>query len=277
VQTILEDAVAGQTPIEAIDHLGVVHRMWLVSDSRVTSAVTAAMEDKPIFIADGHHRYETACNYRDQLAATQPLPAEHPANFVLMMCIGMNDPGLIVFPTHRMFRGLPNHTASDLAAKIEGYFDLESAGAGPQKAKEIWTAIEREGNQGTIGFHTGADGKWTVARINSKGRTRMAQIASDRSTDWQGLGVSILQRLVIENLLDAKQLPKAHYVHLVEEVVDGLENGDPEGGTFPLTALVMPATVSHVKSISEYWERMPAKSTYFYPKLLSGLVINPLE
>ena len=105
----------------------------------------------------------------------------------------------------------------------------------------------------------------------------MAEVATDHSTAWQGLGVSILHRLVIETLLDAKQLPKAEYVHLVEEVVDGLQRGDEPGKPFPLAALVMPATVEHVRKISETHERMPAKSTYFYPKLLSGLVINPLE
>jgi uncharacterized protein (DUF1015 family) len=97
-------------------------------------------------------------------------------------------------------------------------------------------------------------------------------VASEHSTDWQGLGVSILHRLVIDTLLAAKDLPKPRYVHQVEEVVEGLESGE-----FPLAALVMPATVDHIRTISEHSERMPAKSTYFYPKLLSGLVINPLE
>ena len=84
--------------------------------------------------------------------------------------------------------------------------------------------------------------------------------------------MSILHRLVIDTLLASPDLPKPRYVHLVEEVVEGLETGE-----FPLAALVMPATVDHIRSISEHGERMPAKSTYFYPKLLSGLVINPLE
>ena len=94
-----------QPPIEATDHLGVVHRLWPVTDVRVISAVSAAIGPKPVFIADGHHRYETACNYRDELAAAGPLSASHPANFVLMMCIGMEDPGMVVLPTHRLFRG----------------------------------------------------------------------------------------------------------------------------------------------------------------------------
>ena len=106
----------------------------------------------------------------------------------------------------------------------------------------------------------------------------MAEIATDHSTDWQQLGVSILQRLVIETLFGAKDLPKANYVHLIEEVIEGIDHGDPDqvGKPYPLIALVMPATVEHVKAISEHGERMPAKSTYFYPKLLAGLVINPL-
>ena len=277
VQSLLESAIAEQTPLEAVDHLGVVHRLWPVTDLGVISAAAAGMGDKPMFIADGHHRYETACNYRDQLAAQSELKLNHPAHSVLMMCIGMNDPGLIVFPTHRLFRGLPQMSASDLAAKIGECFMLEAAGEGASAARKIWDQIERENQQGTMAFFTQADNKWTLARINSVGKSKMASVASEHSGDWQQLGVSILHRLVLENLLSAINLPKAHYVHLVEEVVAGIENGDPDGGHFPLATLVMPATVSHVKTISEHWERMPAKSTYFYPKLLSGLVINPLE
>ena len=97
-------------------------------------------------------------------------------------------------------------------------------------------------------------------------------MAAEHSADWQGLGVSILHRLVVETCWAAANWPKPRYVHLVEEVVESLDTGE-----FPLAALVMPATVDHIRTISEHGERMPAKSTYFYPKLLSGLVINPLE
>ena len=277
VQNLVDEVVADRIPLEATDHLGVVHRMWPVTDLSVIATASAQMGDKPLFIADGHHRYETACNYRDQLAAKQPLPANHPAHCVLAMCVGMNDPGLIVFPTHRMFRGLPPRTSQELASALKSCFDLAAAGEGGPAARKIWNQIERENQQGTMAFYTQPDRQWTLARINAAGRARMAEVAKEHSADWQGLGVSILHRLVIETLLGAKDLPKAHYVHLVDEVAEGIERGDPDGGQFPLATLVMPATVSHVKAISEHWERMPAKSTYFYPKLLSGLVINPLE
>lgn len=273
VQELLEKAAAKVTPLEATDHLGVVHRMWPVTDVSVISAVAGMMGDKPMFIADGHHRYETACNYRDELVSQKgPLEAHDPANFVLMMCIGMSDPGLLVLPTHRLFRGAAGLTAKDLAAKLGDNFKTRSAGKGRTKASDVWDEIETDGDQGTLGFYTKADDSWTVATITPAGKAKMAELAQEHSADWQGLGVSILHRLVVENLLDGKDWPKPRYVHLVEEVVENLA-----GDEFPLAALVMPATVDHIRVISQHHERMPAKSTYFYPKLLSGLVINPLE
>jgi uncharacterized protein (DUF1015 family) len=276
-QRLLEDAIIGVAPLEATDHLGVVHRLWPVTDVNVIGAVSTVMATKPMFVADGHHRYETACNYRDQIAAAGQVDSAHPVNFVLTMCVSMNDPGMIVLPTHRLFRGLPHLTCDQLRAKLGEYFDCEPGGSGPAKAHVIWETIEFENNQGKLGLYTSVDDTWTIATLSAAGRAKMAEVASDHSTDWQGLGVSILQRLILETLLGASDLPKPNYVHLVEEAVEGLTEGDDDGSKYPLAALVMPATVAHIRSISEHGERMPAKSTYFYPKLLSGLVFNPLD
>jgi uncharacterized protein (DUF1015 family) len=273
-QTLLEERIKGQTPIEATDHLGVVHRMWPLTEPTVISRLTGLMGGKPVFIADGHHRYETACNYRDEVAAAAggSLPHDHPANFVLMVCIGMDDPGLIVLPTHRLFRGLPAMDSGELARKLGDSFTCRLAGEGADLAETVWDSIEKDGEQGTIGLYTEKDSRWTIARFTDAGRKRMAEVASDHSADWQGLGVAILHRLLVDTLLAAKGHPKPEYVHLVEEVEQGVETGE-----FPLAALVMPATVDHIRVISQHGERMPAKSTYFYPKLLGGLVVNPLE
>lgn len=288
-QDLLERAVAGQTPLEAVDHLGVRHRVWPVTDVAVITELAGIMGPKPTFIADGHHRYETALNYRDWLEEQQgaPLPADHPAHYVLMMCISMNDPGMIVLPTHRLFRGVPAITAAELAEKLGEYFETTPAGKGPAGTGEVWEEIETEDAQGTLGLYTAEDDTWTLARITDAGRKKMAEIAPEQSEDWQGLGVSILHRLVMDTLLGLPDLPAPKYVHDVQEVVEGLETGDAagrdatgqegQGGRFNLAALVMPATLDHIRAISEHGERMPAKSTYFYPKLLSGLVINPLE
>jgi uncharacterized protein (DUF1015 family) len=271
-QQLLENAIVAVPPVEATDHLGVIHRMWMVTDVNVISAVTASIGPKPVFIADGHHRYETACNYRDELAAAGTLTGNHPANSVLMMCVGMEDPGMVVLPTHRLFRGLPAMKSTDLIAKLGNAFTTRVAGEGGDLAPTIWSEIEGEGDQGTLGLYAAADDRWVLARITPAGRERLAKIAPEHSQPWRDLGVSILHRLVIDTLLAGPDLSKPRYVHLVDEVVEGIETGE-----FPLAVLVMPATVDDIQTISRHQERMPAKSTYFYPKLLSGLVINPLE
>lgn len=292
-QDLLEAAIVGVTPLEATDHLGVVHRLWPVTDVDVITKATAAMGGKAIYVADGHHRYETACNYRDELAAAQGgLDPEHPANYVLMMCVSMSDPGMIVLPTHRLFRGLPSMTSAQLMEKLGDCFETSSAGEGPDAAPALWEEIETEDSQGTLCLYTAEDNQWTWARLTEAGKAKMAQVADDHCPEWQGLGVSILHRLIVETLLAelpgvGPNLTAPKYVRSFEEVVDGLKHGDDvgrdhtgqmaSGGRFELAALVMPATLEHIRAISNANERMPAKSTYFYPKLLSGLVMNPLE
>ena len=255
-------------------YLGVKSWMWPLTDEAVAAKVAGLMGPKPVFIADGHHRYETACNYRDEVAAANggSLPPDHPANFVLMMLVGMSDPGLVVLPTHRLFVQPSVATSAELAAKLGDRFATRPAGKGPAAAHQVWDEIEGENEQGTIGLYTAGDQVWTLARITPAGRALMDRVAADHGPAWRNLGVSILHRLVIGELLGAKEIPTPGYVHLVREVVEGLETGK-----YPLAALVMPATVEDIRKVSETGERMPAKSTYFYPKLASGLVFNPLE
>ncbi|HHM11944.1 MAG TPA: DUF1015 domain-containing protein, partial [Planctomycetaceae bacterium] len=116
---LLASAILDRTPLEAVDDLGVTHRVWPVTDVDWIQQVQAAYAGQPTFIADGHHRYETACLYRDLLAKEQGgLDHQHPANFVLMMLVGMSDPGMIVLPTHRLFRGLPPIDSATLREKL---------------------------------------------------------------------------------------------------------------------------------------------------------------
>ena len=272
VQNLLEAAVAGQTPIEATDHLGVVHRLWTVTDVAVISSVAARMGPKPVFIADGHHRYETACDYRDQVYDSGSLHEDHPAGFVLTMCVAMEDPGLLVLPTHRLFPGLPPMTSDQLAASLGDCFTTRAVGNGPELAPSVWEDVQTSDDQGTLGLYTHQDRCWTIARPTDAGHRKLAEIAPEHGAQWRELGVSVLHRLIVETLLGQPDPPTPTYVHLVDELVDGLRSGQ-----FPLAALVMPATVNDVRTISLQGDRMPAKSTYFYPKLLSGLVINPLE
>ena len=287
VLQILEQAVLAETPLEATDHLGVMHRFWPVTDLRVISDISAAMANRQIFIADGHHRYETSCDYRDRLSEQEPLDPAHPANFLLMTCVGMSDPGMIVLPTHRLFRGLAPISSQQLSSRLGDCFTTSRVGTGSGLAPEVWEQIESVEDQGTFGFYTRADNTWLLARLTDVGRHKMSQAANQQSQVWQGLGVSILHRLVIQHLLQEKDLPKPLYLHDVAEVGPALDRPDAavrdatgqegSGGRFEMACLLKPATLQHVRSISQRGERMPAKSTYFYPKLLSGLVINPLS
>jgi uncharacterized protein (DUF1015 family) len=293
-QTILEQAIAGVAPLEATDSLGVVNRLWPVEDVAVISSLQKAMGGRPIYIADGHHRYETAVAYREEVAQQYAadnngaaLPPDHPANYVLMMCVSMSDPGMLVLPTHRLFRGMPEMTDEELAAKLGDAFTTEPAGEGPEAAAAVWELVELEDAQGTLALYTAKDKRWTLCRVTDAGRQRIAKIAADRSDDWRSLGVSLLHRLIVDDLLDAADGPTPKYVRSIDEVVLGLQQGDDtgrdltgqlgSGGQFELAAIVMPASLEDIRQVSNHGERMPAKSTYFYPKVLSGLLINPLE
>lgn len=270
----LDRAVTSVPPLVATDHLGVVHKIWPVNDRAVIQAVRERMQDKNIFIADGHHRYETANNYRNELAAAGKLSgSEDAANFALMMFVSMSDPGLAILPTHRLVAGLPNLTADQVEAALKSHFEIERVGKGPAGAKETWDLIDADGGQNVLGFGTTADDTWLFARAIDT--SPMAQLAPEQSADWHGLGVSLLHKLALEHLI-FKSVPNAQpkftYVHLLDEV-----NEAQAAKSCQLACLVPPAQIEHVEVIASHLEKMPPKSTYFYPKLLSGLVFNSVE
>lgn len=271
VQAPLEQAIRGVTPLEATDHLGVVHRLWPVYQHAAIDQARKLLADKPVFIADGHHRYETAINYRDGLAAAGKLDGpDSPPNFALMMLVGMSDPGLIILPTHRLVSNLPPLAAKQVQTALAQNFSVESVGKGPSAAQETWDLIEAHGEQGALGLGTTSDGEWLFAQLTDG--SPMEQLAPDQSDDWRGLGVSLLHKLVLEHLLKPyhqAEPPKCRYVHQVEEVIAAQAANE-----CPLACLVPPAQIEHVEQIAARLEKMPPKSTYFYPKLQTGLVFN---
>lgn len=273
IQAKLDAAVGRALPIQATDHLGVVSKLWPITDQHVISAVSRAMGPKPIFIADGHHRYETALRYLDEKQqAGDVTNADAPANFVLMMLVGMHDPGLIILPTHRLISGIGAMTSEEAHTMLKPHFDLETVGSGPDGARETWERIEMDGTQSLLGFGTTQDGAWMLGRFRSP--ELMAQVAKEHSEEWRGLAVAVLQRVVLDRLLPGARSkePKVQYVHLLKEVTDAIAARHCE-----LAVLVPPATMQHVEEIAGNLEKMPPKSTYFYPKLLTGLVLHSLK
>ncbi len=280
--SLLDAATVGVEPVEAIDHLDVKHELWPVTDAGVIQRVSQLMQDKPMFVADGHHRYETAANYRDQIIAEDgALPSDHPANFVMTVLVGMSDPGMIVLPTHRLLRGTERFSSAEITARLAGCFDCEIVAGGLDGANAVWSSMQSADDQGLIGLYACKDDTWVLCKANDGAAEKMQSLAPGQSKDWQCLGVSLLHRLVIDELLQCEGHPKPTYVHDVSEVLRGMrgEGSQAESDSdepYTLAALVMPAKLEHVEAISLHKERMPAKSTYFYPKLLSGLTFNPL-
>ncbi len=265
----LEPYIRSSPPRVAKDHLGVTNRLWVITDQATISHVIGLMGPKPVFIADGHHRYETGLKYlEEQKAAGHVADDEAAQNFCLMMLVGMNDPGLIILPTHRLVSGLPPVSGERLREVLKDHFDI----AEEPDANAAWEHIQMDGAQSVLGFGTVADGKWFVAKLRDP--AAMDGLAPDQSADWRGLGVSILHKLVLDKLV--KDLiggeAKCAYVHLMKEVTDAVA-----AKSCQLACLVPPATMEHVEAIAGNLEKMPPKSTYFYPKLLTGMVYNALK
>src|SRR5205807_5392467 len=127
----LDAAVGRSLPLQASDHLGVVSKLWPVTDQHVVSAITGLMGPKPIFIADGHHRYETALKYLEEKEqAGEAKSPDAAANFVLMMLVSMQDPGLVILPTHRLVAGIGDLNAGALKALPAPHFHVQTLGTG---------------------------------------------------------------------------------------------------------------------------------------------------
>jgi uncharacterized protein (DUF1015 family) len=271
VMSALDAAVGRALPLQATDHLGVVSKLWPVTDDHTVSIVTGLLGPKPVFIADGHHRYETGLRYlEERRAAGEVADAESAPNFILMMLVSMSDPGLVILPTHRLVSGLPGLSAERLQALLSPHFDIERVGTGDAGAREAWERIEMDGSQELLGFGTTADGIWQTARFRAP--AEMASLASGHSEPWRGLAVSVLHVFVLDHLLTGQGQPACSYVHLLREVTEAAA-----ARRCDLAVLVPPATMARVETIAGSLEKMPPKSTYFYPKLLSGLVFNSLK
>lgn len=271
VQATLDAAIAGQPPTEATDLLGVRSRIWQITDQQVISKVVGLLGPKPLLIADGHHRYETSLQYRDQiLGDASTKQGDDPVRYTMMMLVGMSDPGLLVLPTHRLVTGCGKLTATDLSTRLAPCFDVKQVGSGREAAESAWEQVSEIG-QGGLAFGL-ADGTWWVAR--PRDLSKMSEYAADHTEAWRKLSVSVLHRLVLDRLIPPASGKKlaCEYVHQWEETVDGMTKGTAE-----LAVLVPAVDVRTTEAIAAGGERMPPKSTYFYPKLQTGLVFNPLN
>ena len=269
VFALLDSVLRAMPPREALDHLGVIHRVWAIHDPAIVAKIMSLLGPKPLFIADGHHRYETGLKYAESEREAGKLDAEAPANFCMMMLVGMSDPGLLILPTHRLVRGINPFTRLQLREILAEHFEYV---AEFDTSADCWEHVQLEESQAVLGFGTVADGKWCVVKLTDS--AIMGRLAADQSAVWRSLAVSILHKLVLEKLVAnaAQATPFCEYVHLVSEVDAALAEKRCE-----LVALVPSCSIEHVEEIAGNREKMPPKSTYFYPKLATGLVLHSLK
>ncbi|MFQ5905893.1 MAG: DUF1015 domain-containing protein [bacterium] len=272
VYEVLGPFARGRPEMEALEEGGVEHRVWSVSDEKTIARVTEAMKDEVLLIADGHHRFETARNYAEErmMAAGRSHTGEEPYNFRMVTLVGMGDPGLLILPTHRLVHSLQGLDLHDFLKKCSAYFDLRTADGLASAQKEMREAEEKHA------FGMYAAGKYRVL-IARSGSGWEKLLPADRSEDWRRLDVVVLHQVVIQNLLGIPEekvstQENIRYIRHPQAGVEAVDSGDAQ-----LLLLVNPTRISQVKTIASKLETMPQKSTDFFPKLITGLVANPLD
>ncbi|MDD4892055.1 MAG: DUF1015 domain-containing protein, partial [Phycisphaerae bacterium] len=267
----------------------VAHEAWRVDDPAKVAALTRAMATRPIFIADGHHRYTTALNYLAELEKQGPLPADHPARFVMFVCVSMHDPGLAILPTHRVVTCRPV-ALSQLAAKLGGVFEVQ---VGALSVGELEAAVLAKG-PGWFGVKSADSADSLLLRLADA--KLLDRFEPDRKEAYRRLDVAILHRYLLAEVLGplAGEPAGIEYPHSGKDTAAALAatkmdsstafgTGGAVGGaarTEALTKLAFilaPTPLAAVRDVCLSGELMPQKSTFFYPKLATGLTLYALS
>ena len=241
----------------------------MVNDPVAISALREDFAGRKLYIADGHHRYETALRYRDTLRQQGVYCPG--ADCVMMTLTDMEDPGLTVFPTHRLVRGLANFDEQALLSACQQDFTLLPRVDRPA-CEEALSDLYRQGKHA---FALWAGKEWTVLIVNDP--AVMDAILPGKSPAYRTLDVSILHSLVLERFLGIDKENMANqknltYTRSAQEAEDSVQKGESQ-----CCFLLNPTRVEEIGQVATNGEKMPQKSTYFYPKLITGLVLNSLE
>jgi len=267
------------------DEYGVLHQVWKVSDPKLVELVRAKMRDKKLIIADGHHRYETALNYRNERRsegaatpgdahrqAAEAAQASAPYEFVMMTFVNMDSPGLVILPTHRVVHGLPSFSAGDLLAKARPYFSVDEVDPSIDAARAL-RLLQEAGHAGTALLGVTSN----RAFLFDTPKTFGSNLFGDLSLRQQSLDVVQLHKCVLENVLGItpEAIRDQQNVSYLRDANEALTRVRREGAN--VAFLMNPVRLQQVRDIAFAGEVLPQKSTDFYPKLLSGLTIYALE
>lgn len=273
----LEGARQGQQPFRKAVYSGVFapdaeqHLLYRHTDSCLLGELEAFFAERRIWIADGHHRYETGLNYQKERREQESNPEGlKPYDFLLIGLSAFEDPGLVVLPTHRLVKNVPAQRIEELPLLLERYFHLELLSL---DAGRLWIKSQSEGVKRFLVVLPGKSYALTL-RDGSLMDTAMA---GSHCEAWKHLDVTILQAFVLDRTLDISWQTLAHtpdvaYTRDEDEAVDKVQSGE-----WQLSCILQNPTVTEVRDVASAGDKMPQKSTFFYPKLWSGLVLRSLS
>ncbi len=247
---------------EATDEDGTDDRLWQITDPDSIQAVKQALSDAELLIADGHHRYETARTYAEEIGG------EGPHRYVLMDLVALQDPGLTVFPTHRLIKDTTPEQQEALADAIRGHFEIEELASVDQLAPQADPEHLR------IGY---IDSRFQRPfMLTLKDHAAVDAALPGRSEAYRQLDTAVLEALILKGALqltddDIDHLNQLGYARDTSEALELVQRGD-----YDATFLMAPIPIERVQAIAAAGESMPPKSTYFFPKVPTGLLFNPL-
>jgi uncharacterized protein (DUF1015 family) len=254
---------------------GVRHEVWAIDQAGDIERLTEAFAGADLFIADGHHRYTTALAYQREAAAQGALPPEHPANYCLFVLVSIEDPGMLVLPTHRVIGGLTGFSFEKFAAAAKGKLEIR-----PFAGRDL-DALARElpaagPSAHAIGLYAPANARQPLWIATTTGADPLAATHANYSAPWRQLDVAIAQHLIVEQICQATFCPDRAVQWKFPHTFDELRML-ADGKDYSLGLIMQPTPLKAVLQVSGAGEVMPQKSTFFYPKLATGLVIHPLE
>ncbi len=275
----MKEITENQNPdIDLVDEKGHQHKMWCLTDKKITDQLTQFFADERIYIADGHHRYETALNYREWVKENTPgFSSNHPANFIMMSLSSMMDPGMIILPAHRLLKALPQGSVSALLRRSTECFDILTVplDKGLELAMgEFNRHLASNAHTNAIGLYIKDPGLLQVMALKQGVMERFFQGQLDAAL--RDLDVNVLTQLIMMELMGFDQArlddeTKIAYRTTSMDAVAAVNAGEAE-----LAFILNPTKIEQVRRVSERGLIMPRKSTYFYPKVISGLVFNRL-
>jgi uncharacterized protein (DUF1015 family) len=275
------DVAKGRPQIEVAAPDGVVHRIWTLSDRNTMDTIVREVGKTPIFIADGHHRYDTALNYRNERRAAQgSFSGDEGFNYVPMFLACIEDPGLTILPAHRALFNLEDFDAKRFESDLSRYFNIErfdftKRSEAADRRTVLDTMEHRADHAHVFGMRVAGEHSYYLLTLRSE--SDLDAIIPDRSPAYRRLDVSILHHLIIDRLLgismDTHKLGlNIEYIKEASEAVQRVDTGQAQ-----IIFLMNPTKVTEVRDVAAGGERMPQKATYFYPKLLTGLVMHTMD